>query len=326
MTKGDQRMGIKLGTHVSADCADDELLFLRQLGVEHVRVHFAVDQDDPGYVGQVCERFRAAGIEIYSVVYMLYQAREIAFALPGREEIFRRFARFVRTMGDHGLHTLEYDFFLYAPLPVTGEALTRHCPTRSFDIRRARALPPAVDHTPTPEEMWSAYEDFMEAILPVAASAGVRLALHPDDPPVPHLLGVPRLFADIAGLSRAMRHFDSPFWGILFCVGTWAEGGTAMGMELCEAIRFFAERGKLFTVHLRNVTSPLPAFAETFLDNGYVDMAEVMHTLVDTGFDGLVIPDHFPALTGDAEGRASLAYALGVMRGLLSSAERSGFR
>ena len=84
--------------------------------------------------------------------------------------------------------------------------------------------------------------------------------------------------------------------------------------------RFFAQHGKLFTVHFRNVTGPLPRFAETFIDNGYLDMASVMNTLQDVGFDGLAIPDHFPQLAGDGDGRASLAYSVGYMRGLLHQA------
>ena len=313
--------GTKIGTHVLAGASDAELAFLRQLGIEYVRAHFPVGDDTAEHLARAKARLESAGLRIFSVVSLLYQAREIAFALPGRDEKLQRLAALIRNMGQLGLHTLEYDFFLYAPLPATGETTTRGAVTREFDLAQAATFAPAVEREVGEEEMWASYTHMMEVLLPVAEASGVRLALHPDDPPVPSLLGVARIFRDIEGYKRAMARFDSPAWGVLFCVGTWAEGGEAMGMDTCGALRFFAQHGKLFTVHFRNVTGPLPRFAETFIDNGYLDMASVMDTLQEVGFDGLAIPDHFPQLAGDEDGRASLAYSIGYMRGLLHQAE-----
>lgn len=311
--------GIKLGTHLPASAPAEALRFLRELGLEDVRVHFDVDQDDPALVRSVCDRFAAAGLRIYSAVYLLYRAPEIAFALPGRDAAIERWCRFLRTLGACGIHTLDYDFFLYAPLPATGEAATRGCATRCFDLADAQARPALVSQPCTAEQMWERYAYLMRALLPTAEAAGVRLALHPDDPPLPELLGVPRLFSTMGGLERAMQAFDSPAWGVLFCVGTWAEGGAAMGASIEEAIRFLAARGKLLNVHLRNVDAPLPHFVETFLDNGYVDIAAVLRVLRQVDYRGLLIPDHFPAFAGDADQRASLAYAIGYLRGLLQT-------
>jgi mannonate dehydratase len=221
-------------------------------------------------------------------------------------------------MGRVGIPVLDYDFFLYAPLPATGEAQTRGARSREFDVARAGDFAPVVDTSPTPEEMWANHRAMMDALLPAAESAGVRLALHPDDPPVPELLGVPRIFGTMAAYERALAEFDSPAWGVLFCIGTWAEGGDAMGLGIEEAIRFFAARAKLLSVHFRNVSSPLPRFTETFLDNGYVNMASVARTLLDVGFDGLAIPDHCPTLAGDPAGRAALAHGIGYMQALFA--------
>ncbi len=315
--------GIKIGTHVAASAADEELRFLRELGIRYVRVHIEAGPDELDALRAAKQRFAAAGLEIFSVVFLLYQAREIAFALPGRDRILSRMAAFLRCMGELGLHTLEYDFFLYAPLPSTGTTITRGAQTREFDLNRAQALPPVVERSYTADEMWAHHAEMMDALLPVAEEAGVRLALHPDDPPVPALQGVARIFGSMADLERGLRAFPSPSWGILFCVGTWAEGGNAMGIDIRGALRFLAATGKLFTVHFRNVTSPLPRFAETFIDNGCVDMPEVMKTLTEVDFDGIVIPDHFPGFSIEDTDHASLAYAIGYMRGLLHQVRSS---
>jgi mannonate dehydratase len=122
----------------------------------------------------------------------------------------------------------------------------------------------------------------------------------------------------MASLDRVLAQFPSPNLGILFCVGTWAEGGESWGAGICDAIEHFAVQKRLFSVHFRNVNGPLPRFHETFLDNGTVDMKQVMKALEQAGFDGLIIPDHCPELAGDADGRAALAHAVGYMTALLS--------
>jgi mannonate dehydratase len=311
-------MAAKIGTHVASTAGDSELLFLRQLGLRHVRVLCTEDQDSEPFLRQTVARFAACGLTIESAVYTPYKAPEIAFGLPGRETTLARIAAFIRTMGRVGIPVLDYDFFLYAPLPATGEAETRGAVAREFDLARTGEFAPVVGTSPSPADMWANYRAMMEALLPAAETAAVRLALHPDDPPVPELLGVPRIFGTMAAYERAMAEFDSPAWGVLFCIGTWAEGGTAMGLGIEEAIRLFAARDKLCTVHFRNVSSPLPLFTETFLDNGYVNMAGVARALLDVGFDGLAIPDHCPTLASDPDGRAALAHSIGYMQALFA--------
>jgi mannonate dehydratase len=310
---------IKIGTHVRADAPDEELAFLRQLGIGHVRIHLPAETVDATAITRIRERFEKANLHICSLVHLLYQAPEIAFGLPGREALFARLAEVIRRMGREDIRTLEYDFFLYAPLPATGHTRTRGARTREFDLAAAAEFPPVIDHAYTPEEMWAHHAAMLAALLPVAEEAGVRLALHPDDPPTPELLGVPRIFGTAASLDRILDQFPSPNLGILFCVGTWAEGGASWGLGLLDAIRHFARRDRLFSVHFRNVSAPLPHFHETFLDNGCVDMGAVMHTLKSVGYDGLVIPDHCPELSGDKDGRAALAWAIGYMKGLLGT-------
>ena len=131
----------------------------------------------------------------------------------------------------------------------------------------------------------------------MAEEAGVRIGIHPDDPPQPVLAGVPRcIFSSFEGYKKALEIANSPNIGMCLCVGCWLEGGPLMGKDAVETIKYFGGRKKLFKVHFRNVSAPLPHFTETLLDDGYYDMYKVMKALVDVNFDGIAIPDHIPGV------------------------------
>jgi mannonate dehydratase len=156
----------------------------------------------------------------------------------------------------------------------------------------------------------------------VAEEANVKLALHPDDPPLAKMNGVAKLFVNYDGYRRAERIAgNSRHWGLTFCVGTWGEGGDQMGKSVLEMIRDFGGRGKIFDVHFRNASSPLPSFVETFPDDGYMDLYQVMKALREVRFNGSVVPDHVPELAGDKGiRRAGTAYCVACMRGMLRRA------
>ena len=158
--------------------------------------------------------------------------------------------------------------------------------------------------------------------LPAAEEANVKLALHPDDPPLAKMNGVAKIFTHYDGYHRAEQiSGGSKYWGLTFCVGTWSEGGDRMGKNVFEMIRDFGARGKIFEAHFRNVTGPLPHFVETFPDDGYMDMYQVMKALRQARFSGAVEPDHVPRLAGDSGIlRAGTAYCIAVMRAWLRRA------
>jgi sugar phosphate isomerase/epimerase len=142
----------------------------------------------------------------------------------------------------------------------------------------------------TEAEIWENYTHFIRQVVPVAEELGIRIGIHPDDPPVPELGGVPRcIFGNFAGYTRALEIANSPNIGVCLCCGTWLEGGAGMGKDVIEAIRAFAKMGKLWKIHFRNVSAPVPHFVETFVDNGMMDMWKVMKTLVEVVFRGALI-------------------------------------
>lgn len=166
------------------------------------------------------------------------------------------------------------------------------------------------------DEMWSAYEYFVDALVPVAEEAGVRLALHPDDPPVPSLGGVARIFRSVEALQRAAELSPGPGFGIELCLGTVSE----MGGEdaVLEAVRYLAPRDKIAYVHLRDVRGTVPAFVECFLGEGNYQPARVIRELASHGFNGFVLDDHTPALLDDSPyGHRGRAFALGYIQGLI---------
>jgi mannonate dehydratase len=190
----------------------------------------------------------------------------------------------------------------------------------------------------TEAEIWDNYTYFIRKVVPVAEEAGVRIGIHPDDPPQPVLAGVPRcIFGNFEGYKRAIEIANSPNIGVCLCVGSWLEGGKALtGAWPEEMIRYFGPKKKLFKIHFRNVSAPLPHFSETLIDDGYYDMSKVMRALVEVGFDGIVIPDHIPAVgtmpgapdtsrgaarEGGYRPSPGLAYLLGCMNSMLKAAQ-----
>ncbi len=171
------------------------------------------------------------------------------------------------------------------------------------------------------EELWDNFEHFIRKAAPVAEESGVYIGIHPDDPPVYPLGGVPRcLFGTFAGYKKAIEIAGSPNVGVCLCTGCWLEGGAAMGKDVVEAIRYFGKRKKLFKVHFRNVTAPMPeGFTETFLDDGTMDMYRVMQALHDVGYDGVVMSDHLPRMVGGA--RAAEAFAVGSIKAMIRGAQ-----
>lgn len=165
-------------------------------------------------------------------------------------------------------------------------------------------------------EIWKNYQYFMDAVLPVAEEAGVRLALHPDDPPVAQLGGVPRIFRSFEAFQRAADLYPSPSWGLDFCLGTWSE----MGPGLAAKLRHFVRRQRVCYVHFRDVRGYAPDFEECFLGEGNYDPVEIMRLLVEERFDGFAIDDHVPRLVGDEGwGERGRAFTTGYLQGLLAA-------
>ena len=316
----DDANNTKIAHRLNADSVTDaDLLFLQQVGLRWVRLEFG--ERPIGYDALLAtqQRFARFGMRIYSGVHYSYRSLKVQLGQPGRDKDIETYCQFLRDLGRLKIPIASYDFHP-GNTYTTSVVPRRGYMAREFDLDtfRSKVEKPEFDREYSADDIWANYTYFMKAVLPVAEQAGVKLALHPDDPPLAKMNGVAKLFTHYDGYHRAEQiAAGSPAWGLTFCVGTWSEGGTQMGKNVFEMIQDFGGRGKIFEVHFRNVSGPLPRFVEAFPDDGYLDMYQVMKALRLVKFNGGAEPDHVPKLAGDSGIlRAGTAYCLVYMRAL----------
>jgi len=310
---------------IRPDAQDEELQFASQLGVPCVYTWVRSEQRNYDDLARLREKVESYGLELYMTgSYDLGKSDKIHLALPGRHEDITKLQEFVRNLGRAGIKhttfTWEPDKVWSSPPTTTrGGAQARY-----VDLAEMKRRPYTHARAYTEDEIWSNFEYFIDRMIPVCEEADVRLALHPNDPPTDGLGGIPCLIQNWASYDRAFAIADSPYLGMEFCVGCWLEGGESFGNVL-DGIRHFHEMGKIFIVHFRNVTSPLPTFTETFLDDGYMDMYQVMQTFCEVGYSGSLTLDHTPKFVGDYAKGSGTAYAIGYMRALLERGSGAGW-
>jgi mannonate dehydratase len=170
----------------------------------------------------------------------------------------------------------------------------------------------------TTDQLWQRLEGFLKEVIPVAEEAGVTLAAHPDDPPLPTIRGQPRLVYQPRLYQKLIDLKPSQRNALEFCVGTLAEMTEG---DIYDAVDTYSRQGKLAYVHLRNVRGKAPFYKETFIDDGDVDVLRVLRILKQNGFKGVVIPDHAPQMACSAPWQAGMAYALGYLRAGMQSCD-----
>ena len=181
------------------------------------------------------------------------------------------------------------------------------------------AAPPGNVPPATHGQLWQRLDDFLREVIPVAEEAGVKLALHPDDPPLPSMRGQPRLVYQPQLYQRVLDLNPSRANTLEFCLGSLAEMTEG---DIYEAVEQYSRQQKLGYVHFRNVTGKVPFYRETFIDDGDIDMIRVLRILKKNNFDGVLIPDHTPQMSCNAPWHAGMAFALGYMRAALQLIEK----
>lgn len=317
---------IKISLQVPTEFTDEDLTFARQLGVGYVSIPTRGGTYE--FFARAKARVEAAGLKVANIGNMhVHNMPEVTLNLPGRDEKIEQYKQYLRDLAKAGLHYTTYAH-MGNGIWSSERATTRGgASARAFKLETAKGywdgkvFEPPLTHGRkyTKEELWENYTYFIRKVVPLAEELGVRIGIHPDDPPVPELGGVPRcIFGNFDGYVRALEIANSKNVGVCLCCGTWMEGGREMGKDVVEAIRAFARMGKLWKIHFRNVSAPVPNFVETFVDDGYTDMKKVMRALVEEGFDGILIADHVPQMVG---GRyPGWAYSIGYIKALYDMA------
>ena len=343
--------GIKIGTY-ARNPTEENMLYLRQLGVTWVSSGDIVPETATveGFT-RMREQWEAGGFKVYNESGRvapsgdaIINVPEIVLNLPGRDAKIEEYLDYLRYLGKAGIHYMTYGFEGNGNWR-SGTATSRRgyiasdCDLSSPTFHGGwngtiYKEPLSHGRVFSREEVWDNFTYFIKKVVPVAEESGVRIGIHPDDPPQPMLAGVPRIFTSFEGYKRALEIANSPNVGICLCVGTWLEGGSKMGADPVEVIKYFGAQKKLFKIHFRNVSSPLPHFTETLMDDGYYNMYKVMEALVGINFDGLVIPDHVPQLgspggpaqsagrdsTGQFRPDPGLAYSIGYLNATFKAA------
>jgi mannonate dehydratase len=176
--------------------------------------------------------------------------------------------------------------------------------------------PPIAEPAATHEQLWSRLQRFLDEVLPVAEKAGVRLALHPDDPPMPTIRGQPRLVYQPQMYQRVIDMNPSPANALEFCVGSLAEMTEG---NIYDVVDHYSSQHRIGYLHLRNVRDKVPHYKETFIDDGEIDVLRVLAILRRNGFEGVIIPDHAPQMSCAAPWHAGMAFALGYLRAGMQS-------
>lgn len=326
------RPGIQIGSQFAATATNEDLQFAQQLGIEWamVNVNDPAGHSVESYLA-LRERFAAYGLQIYRLAdHRCHNMTAVTLGLPGRDEQIERYLQYIRNLGAAGIRYATYAHMANGIWSSEREPIRGGAMSRAFRLEGSpvgtwagEQYQGEITHGRVYEEdeLWDNFNYFIEQVVPVAEEAGVYIGIHPDDPPVHPLGGIPRcLFGSFDGYRRAIELADSPHIGMCLCVGCWIEGGDAMGRDVLDTIRYFGHQKKLFKIHLRNVTAPMPeGFVETFLDDGYRDMLQVIRALDEVGFDGAIISDHLPQMVGGR--RAAEAYSIGFMRAMVHAVQ-----
>jgi mannonate dehydratase len=149
------------------------------------------------------------------------------------------------------------------------------------------------------QEMWANVTWFLKAAVPAAEKAGVRLALHPNDPPAPISRGSQQIMGSLAGWKHLTEIVNSPANGITYDSGVTRE----MGEDPVVVAEYFASRKRINHVHYRNVAvvKPYERYQEIFIDAGMGDMFGVMKALVRNKYTGTIYPEHPRAFDADRD-------------------------
>jgi len=250
---------------------------------------------------------------------------DIRLAREGRDEQIDNFITQIRALGALGVGVMAYNWMALSSWGRTDIGLVDRGGALVTGYRQdvGQAKEPLLEPGEfSAEKMWGALEYFLKAVVPEAEKAGVRLALHPDDPPQPVDRGVPRIMSSIAGYRRMLRIVDSDYNGMTLCQGNFALMPEVLSGEttIPDVIREFGAE-KIPFVHFRDVRGTVEDFRETFHDDGQTDLAECIRAYSQIGFEGAMRPDHVPTLEGETNdkpgyGMLGRLFALGYIRGL----------
>jgi len=250
---------------------------------------------------------------------------------PAKSEQLENLKIIIRRMGQVGIPVMGYNFSIAG---VCGRTIAPSARGNALSVGMSGAVdtpvpkgmvwnmvygPECGEETlpaMTEEELWNRLGEFLDELIPVAEEAGVKLAAHPDDPPMPSMRGQPRLVYQPLSYQRLLDRKPSSANALEFCLGTIAEMTEG---DIYESVDHYSRQGKIAYVHFRNVRGKVPYYREMFIDDGEIDMIRILRILKKNSYEGVLIPDHTPQMTCDAPWHCGMAHALGYIRAALQA-------
>src|SRR5688500_9923081 len=250
---------------------------------------------------------------------------KVKLGIAGRDEEIENFITLMRNMARINVNIICYNW-----MPVINWARTDlerkgrgGALVTAFNYESVRNLPFTEHGEVGPDRMWKNLEYFLKAVVPEAEKNGIKLALHPDDPPVPSIRGISRIMTSADAFKKLIELYPSPNNGLTLCQGTFA----TMGEDIPSVIRYFGKRNKIFFVHFRDIRGDKWNFEETFHDEGKTDMYQAMKTYFEVGFNGPMREDHVPTVAGDSNEHPGYSeygtlFAMGYIKGLIEAVKK----
>lgn len=323
---------------------DEEMgLFAKQLGIPNIHMNTPALPGDKIWAYEDLKGLKEK-IESYGLKWVMVENVPLIFydkvilGLPGRDEQIENYCKTIENLGKLGIEIFGHHFSPTFVWRTTDKAEGRGgSKVTAFDneafgrlgnagmremMRKKRHLLNydvfEVAAGLTAEDLFRNYRYFMDAVIPVAEQNHVKLALHPDDPPIRKAEGcsIERMITSLEDYKRAMEIANSSMWGANLCLGCCSELGGRTAV--LEALRFFLSCGKLFSVHFRDVKGTLPHFQECFLGEGNFNPAEVIQILQEADYTGLIMEDHVAKMDYDTiYGHRARAHELGYIKGMI---------
>jgi mannonate dehydratase len=266
------------------------------------------------------EIYEANGFTLYGLEGDQFDMNRIKFGLQGRDEDIELYKQMLVNMGALGVQLLCYNFMAGIGWYRTTTDIEERAGAlvSGFDMAIANKQPLTAFGEVPAEKIWDNYKYFIESVLPVAEKAGVKMALHPDDPPVSPLRGIGRIFINADGIRKVLALSNSLSHGLTFCQGTF----TTMGEDVKALIHEFA--GRIHFVHIRDIQGNAHHFQETFHDNGPTNMVEMFKSYQAIGFAGPLRSDHVPTMAGENNSQHGYAmkgnlFGIGYMKGIMEA-------